>query len=126
TEEGASKGDPIETADQAFVAPALDGVGIAARVELAVQPPDGGVDPAVLPSGRGGGAGLHDGVEGGVHANLERLTTHRASEPGRDAEAVERNDTPLVGLDQEDPRIVAGLAHGEDAGGVAVQQLVRA
>jgi hypothetical protein len=39
---------------------------------------------------------------------------------------VQRDDAPLLRLDEEDSRIVAGLAHGEDAGGVAVQQFVGA
>ena len=41
-------------------------------------------------------------------------------------EPVQRDDAALFRLDEEYPRIVAGLAHGEDAGGIAVQQFVGA
>jgi hypothetical protein len=41
-------------------------------------------------------------------------------------EPVQRDDPALFRLDQKDPRIIAGLAHGEDALRVAIQQLVGA
>jgi hypothetical protein len=41
-------------------------------------------------------------------------------------EPVQGDDAALFRLDEEDPRIVAGLAHGKDAGRVAVQQFVGA
>jgi hypothetical protein len=39
-------------------------------------------------------------------------------------EAVQGDDAALFRLDEEDARIVAGLAHGEDAGRIAVQQFI--
>jgi hypothetical protein len=41
-------------------------------------------------------------------------------------EAVQRDQAAEIRLDQEDAWIIPGLAHGEDAGGVAVQQLIGA
>ena len=123
-EEGATERDTVQAAYQGFVAPAFDAVGLAAGVQLDVEPAYRGVDPAVFPARAGGGAGVEDGVEGGVDPDRDAVSADRALQAGRDVEPVQRDDAALLRLYEEYPRIVAGLAHGEDAGGIAVQQFV--
>jgi len=123
-EEGTTEGDAVEAADEVLIAPDFDAVGLAAGVQLDVEAADRGVDPAVFPARAGGGAGFEDGVEGGVDPDSDAVGADGAPEPGGDVEAVERDDAALFRLDEEDPWIVAGLAHGEDAGRVAIQQFV--
>ena len=49
-----------------------------------------------------------------------------AAQACRNMKPVERDDPPVLRLDEEDARVVAGLAHREYAPGVAGQQLVGA
>ncbi len=122
TEEGAAQSDAVETADQHLVLPTFDAVGMAAPVKLQVQPADRRVYPGVLASRRRGCAGVEHRRKGCVRTHDERLVSDGPAKPGRYVEGVQRNDATLVGLDEEDAGVVAGLSHGKDALRVATQE----
>ena len=93
--------------------------------QLQVKSPDRPVDPGVLASGTGRGAGVQHIGESRVDPDVEELTANGAAQPCRNVEAVKRNNAALIGLDQEDAWIIARLAHRKDAIGIAPQQLLR-
>ncbi|MNY59919.1 hypothetical protein D3C86_1964160 [compost metagenome] len=96
----------------------------AAREQLAVEPLDRSVDPGFRPSGAHGRAGLDDGVEGGVDADLECFGPNRAGQPARDVHAVQRQHAPAFRVDQEDALVLAGVRHGKNAALVAGDEII--
>uniref|UniRef100_A0A0N4ZJ09 Mobilization protein n=1 Tax=Parastrongyloides trichosuri TaxID=131310 RepID=A0A0N4ZJ09_PARTI len=125
TKKRSAKRYAVKAADQRLVAPALEAVSEAALMQFDVEAADRGVDPGVLASRRGRGAGVQNGGEGRVHPHLKRLAPHGAAQACRNVEAIQRYDAPLVRLDQEDARIIVRLGHGEDPPRVAGEQRFR-
>ena len=60
-----------------------------------------------------------------VDPHGEPAGTHRARQPGRYVEAIERNDAAPLRLDPVKRRIVSAFGHGEDAAGIGLEQHFR-
>src|ERR1700726_4339510 len=87
-EEGAAETDAVEAADQRVAVVDLDGMTVAALVELAIQVMNAGVDPgaaASLPRLR---AAVDDGVEIPIDDDGETVGAHGARQAVRHVEAV--------------------------------------
>jgi hypothetical protein len=124
-EEGGAERDAVEPAHQRVARPALHAVRLPPQEELAVEGLDRRVDPGVGAVGADARALGDDLLEGGVDADLERIATHRAGEPARDVQIVQREDSPALGVDQEDALVVPAVGHREDAVAVAGDEVLR-
>src|SRR6201981_3892448 len=110
-EERAAEADPIETADQAFAVVNLDGVTIAAFVELAIESADATVDPGAAPPRLRLRAGLDH--RRGVAANGcgEGSGTDRARQAPSKVNPIQWNNSATLGLDPIERRIIGALRH---------------
>src|SRR5690606_2616204 len=117
-EEGGAETDAVEPADQAPLAPHLDGVAVADVEQVAGEAANAPVDPGLGAAGTRRRAGLDDGVEGAVEPDLVAAAANGAGEPARDVEAVERNDPAALRLDPVEAGIVGRFGHREDAAGI--------
>src|SRR3546814_3888207 len=86
---------------------------MAPGVQRDEQPEDLGVDPGVGALLGGLGAAGEGAGEVEVAGHLELPPQHRPAEAARDVEAVQRDDAAVVGIDEEQARIVAALGHRE-------------
>ena len=57
---------------------------------------------------------------------LERVAADRAGQAARDVEGVQRRHAAFLRVDQEDAIVIAGVGHGENPAGVAIEQLAGA
>src|ERR1051326_7128213 len=121
-EKGAAERDPIETADQFTVMPALDAVRGAPLEEAGIELQDLVIDPGVGPLVARFGATVHDGLERGVAADREQILPNDSAQAARHVERIERDDAPPLRIDPEQLGIVGRFGHREDAGGIGAQQ----
>jgi hypothetical protein len=117
-EEGGAERNAIEPADQRALRVDLDRMGAAGLEQLAVEPPDLGVDPCLVPARAGG----DDLVEPSVGAHLESIRAHGPDEAARKDEAVDRKNPALLRVDPEQGRRIAALGHREHADRIGPQQ----
>jgi hypothetical protein len=97
-------------------------VGGTLGMKAAVHPQEGRVDP-----GAGAvriGAGGQHGLEIRVDADLEGVLPEGPLEPAGQLEAVQREHSAELGLDQEDFGRRGRVRHGEDPAGVEIQRRV--
>lgn len=118
-EEGGAEADAVEASGELAVAPDFEGMGVAEVVEGEVAADDGFVDPGILPLG----AVAHDGFEGGIQPDLPGGVFEGFFGAVGDVEGIQGDDAAGVGGEAADGAIFHG--HGEPAGGVKAQKLVR-
>src|ERR1700747_1816601 len=97
-EKRAAEADPIETADQAFAVVNLDGVTIAAFVELAIESADATVDPGAAPPRLRVRAALDHRVEVPVNGYGEGSGTDRARQAASKVKPIQWNNSATLGL----------------------------
>jgi len=123
-EERGAEVDAVEAAYELAVAPRLDGMRVAAGMQRGVEAQDLGVDPALLASRRGRGAGLHHVDERHIGRDLEAIAAHGARQPLRHMERVQRKDAAPFGRDPEQLGVLAPFRHGEDALRIGAEQKI--
>jgi len=95
---------------------------MADAVQSAIEIADARVDPGVRAPGLWLGAAVDHRVEIAITDHREALGAHRAGEPRRDVEGVERDDAALFRLDPIDRGVVGAFGHREDAARIGLQQ----
>src|SRR5262249_56777359 len=96
-EEGAAEAHAVEPADQRSAVVDLDGMAVPDAVETEIEIADALVDPGAGAAGRRRGTAVDHPVEVAVAYDREALAAHRAGEPARHPETVERDDATLLG-----------------------------
>ena len=124
-EKGAAEADAVKPADQFAVLIDLDGVAVAALVELAVEIADAAIDPGPRAARRGPGAAVDDRVEIAIDRDGKTIGAHGARQPVRHVEAVERDDAAPFRLDPIERRVVGALGHRKNAAGIGLEQHFR-
>src|ERR1700751_78750 len=124
-EERAAEADPIETADQAFAVVNLDGVTIAAFVELAIESADATVDPGTAPPRLRLRAAFDHRVEVPVNDYGEGSGADRARQAAGKGKPVQRNNSATLGLDPIERGVIGAPRHGKYPAGVGLQQHLR-
>src|SRR6516225_12026997 len=114
-EKCAAEADPVKTADQAFAVVNLDGVTIAALVELAIESANAAVDPGAAPPRLRLRAAVDHRVEVPINDHREMGGTDRARQSAGKVKPIQRNDAATLGLDPIERRIIGTLRHGKDA-----------
>ena len=120
TEERAAERDAVEAADKRSSVQISTERACRITVQIDVKRADLGIDPGLRPVG----AGVDHGVEGGVHADLERAGAEGARETSRDAQAIQRQDSAPVRVEPEHAGRVGGFRHRKNAGRVGAQQQI--
>src|SRR6516162_7414784 len=121
-EKRAPQRDPIESADQHRALVNLEAVAVPPLVELAVKCADARVDPGARASRPGLRTSVKHAVEVAVDCYAKAIRSHRANKPGRDMEAVERNDATFLRLDPEQRWIIRALGHRKYSAGIGLEQ----
>src|SRR3954453_11976462 len=117
-EEGGAELHAVKAADQRIANPALDAMRRAALEERGVKADDLVVDPGLRTLAGRFGTAAHYRLEGAVAAYGEAAAAHRAAQPARDVEAVERQDAATYRIDPEELALGGRSRHREDAGGI--------
>src|SRR5215203_7098734 len=120
-EEHAAERDAVETADKHPTVVNFDAVAMTAVVQLAIEITDAVIDPGALAAVLRLGAAVDYALEVAVNRDRESVGAHRAGEPGRDMEAVKRNDAALFRLDPIERRVLGAFGHWKDAAGIGLQ-----
>jgi hypothetical protein len=120
-EECATELHSVEAADQLAATTDLDGMGVTGLVQRQHRALELPVDPRLLAVGARG----DHRCEVVVVRDLEPPGTERAPERAREVEAIERQDRAVARLDPEQVGGLAAVGHGEDAGGITLQQQAR-
>ena len=124
-EERAPEADAVEAADQRTVLVDLDGVAIAALVELAIEIADARIDPGAGTARHRRGATADHGIEIAVDDDGKLVRADGAGEARRHVEAVERNDAAIFRFDPIQRRVFGAFRHREDAAGIGLEQHFR-
>jgi len=120
-EEGASELHPVEAPRELAFVPNFDRVSVTRRMQGQHRPLDIGVDPGLFAIR----AGCDHRRKITVHRNGKVSGAERPAERPRQVEFVERNDRTGPRLDPEQLGRLAAVRHGEDAGGISLQQQTR-
>src|SRR6185437_4352473 len=105
-EESAAEAHAVEPADERVPVIGLHRVAVPDAIEAEIEVADTPVDPGASASGLGLGAAVDHRLEVAVAHDRELLGAHRAGEPARDVESVERDDAALLGLDPVERRVL--------------------
>jgi len=123
-EERAAQPHAVKPADQAAFAPAFERMGVVAGVQRGVEAQDFVVDPGLLRSGaarRRPASRRRTRCRG----DDEFIAAHRARQPLRDMEGVQREDAALLRRHPIERGIVAPLRHREQPLGIGARNDLR-
>src|ERR1700680_4403517 len=93
-EEDAGEADPVKTADQRLAIIDLDGMAMPALEQGTIELADAGIDPGPGAAGLGLGAAIDHRGEVAVAYDTKAVGAHRADEPRRHVEALDRQGGP--------------------------------
>lgn len=99
-------------------------MGVTDLEQPAVEVLDGVVDPSLGPPWHGLRAEADHLAEGGVDPHLEMIAAHPPCQTTGHVETGQRQDAPLLGIDQEDSFILPRIGHGENPTRVALEKFL--
>src|SRR5918996_1379795 len=117
-EEGAGEAHAVKSSDEFLLFVYLDAVAMAALMQLAIELADAAGNPGAAASRLGSRATPDHRLKIAIDRYRETVGPHRAREPARHMEPVERDDAALLGLDPIKRVVIRALGHRKDAAGI--------
>src|SRR5437870_5079351 len=97
-------------------------MAVADAVQAEIEIADAAVDPGAGAALLRLGAAVDHRLEIAIAHDRETFGTHRAGEPARHVEPVERYDAALLRLDPIERRILGAFRHRENAARIGLEQ----